>query len=301
MNAVKTALNDAKLNKADIHEVVLVGGSTRIPKVQKMLQDIFTASKLNKSINPDEAVAYGATLLAANLTGDKSETVQDLILLELTSLSLGVETEGGEMSTVIKRNTRIPTKQTSKYCTCKDNQQSVLVKVYEGERAMTSENKLLGEFLLSGLPLAPRGETKLEAIFEIDENGILHVSAVEMLTGKQNSITITNYKGRLSEEEIEKMLNDAEKFKQEDEKQRSRMAARNRLLDYIYSIKRKLENEEVKQRTSEEYRQNVLEMWEDAIKWTDAEEQATEDDYEQMRTKFESVGSLIMATKQLGL
>nr|CDS24867.1 heat shock protein 70 [Echinococcus granulosus] len=183
MNAVETALNDAKLNKADIHEVVLVGGSTRIPKVQKMLQDIFTASKLNKSINPDEAVAYGATLLAANLTGDKSETVQDLILLELTSLSLGVETEGGEMSTVIKRNTRIPTKQTSKYCTCKDNQQSVLVKVYEGERAMTSENNLLGEFLLSGLPLAPRGETKLEAIFEIDENGILHVSAVEMSSG----------------------------------------------------------------------------------------------------------------------
>ncbi|CDS37918.1 heat shock protein 70 [Echinococcus multilocularis] len=301
MNAVEMALSDAKLDKADIHDVVLVGGSTRIPKVQKMLQDIFTASKLNKSINPDEAVAYGAALLAANLTGDKSETVEDLMLLELTPLSLGVETEGGEMSTVIKRNTRIPTEQVGFYETSADNQQSALVKVYEGERAMTSENNLLGEFILSGLPLAPRGETKLETVFKIDENGILHVSAVETSTGKQNSITITNYKGRLSEEEIEKMLNDAEKFKQEDEKQRSRMAARNRLLDHIYSIKRKLENEEVKQRTSEEYRQNILEMCEDAIKWTDTEEQATEEDYEQMRTKFESVGTLIMATKQLVL
>ncbi|EUB57861.1 Heat shock cognate protein [Echinococcus granulosus] len=301
MNAVKTALNDAKLNKADIHDIVLVGGSTRIPRVQKMLQDFFNGRELKRSVNPDEAVAYGAALLAANLTGDESMTVEDLTLMEVTPLSLGMETEGGEMSTVIKRNTRIPTKQVGFYKTSADNQRMASIRVYEGERAMTSKNSLLGEFLLSDLPLAPRGETRFEAVFEIDENGILHVSAMEMLTGKQNSITITNYKGRLSEEERARMLNDAEKFKQEDEKQRSRMAAKNRLLDYIYSIKRELRNEEVKQRTSEEYRQNILEMCEDAIKWTDAEEQATEEDYELMHKKFENVSSLIMATKQLGL
>nr|CDS24868.1 heat shock protein 70 [Echinococcus granulosus] len=212
MNAVKTALNDAKLNKADIHDIVLVGGSTRIPRVQKMLQDFFNGRELKRSVNPDEAVAYGAALLAANLTGDESMTVEDLTLMEVTPLSLGMETEGGEMSTVIKRNTRIPTKQVGFYKTSADNQRMASIRVYEGERAMTSKNSLLGEFLLSDLPLAPRGETRFEAVFEIDENGILHVSAMEMLTGKQNSITITNYKGRLSEEEIEQILNDAEKL-----------------------------------------------------------------------------------------
>ncbi|KAL5962207.1 Heat shock cognate 70 kDa protein [Taenia solium] len=204
------------------------------------------------------------------------------------------------MSTVVKRNTRIPTKQTNLYTTCSDNQTSALIKVYEGERAMTSENNLLGEFMLKDLPRVPRGEAKLKGTFEIDENGILHVSVVEPSTKKQNSITITNYRGRLSEEEVERMLEEAKKFNQEDEKERNRMSAMNSLVDYIYSIKKKMENDEIKNKTSVEYQHSVLAMCEETVKWTDTEKQATQEDYEQMRKKFENVDSLIMARKRLG-
>nr|CDS24849.1 heat shock protein 70 [Echinococcus granulosus] len=300
MEAVKSTLSDAKLDKADIHDIVLVGGSTRIPKVQKMLQDFFDGREVKRSINPDEAVAYGATLLAAILTGTISQVTEDLMLLEVTPLSLGVEIRGGVMSTVIKRNTRIPTNQVAFYYTVEDNQETASVKVYEGERAMASGNNLLG-FRLSGLPLAPRGETKVKVVFKIDENGILHVSAMEVSTGKQNSITITNYKGRLSDEEVERMLADAKKFRQKDEKERSRMAAKNLLVDHIYSIKKKLESEEIKQTTPEAYRQDILAMCEKAIKWTDTEKQATKEDYEQMRKQFENVSKLIVTTRKLDL
>ncbi|CDS39566.1 heat shock protein 71 kDa protein [Echinococcus multilocularis] len=292
MNAVKTALSEAKMDKADIHEILLVGGSTRIPKVQSMLQDFFTTSKLNKCINPDEAVAHGATLLAAKLTGGTSNSMQDLMLLEVTPLSLGWENVHGIMVIVIKRNTRIPTKQTCKSCTSSDNQSSSLYKIFEGERVKASDNNFLGQYLIEGYPAAPRGEIEFEDTFEIDENGILHVSSVEKSTGKQNSITITKYKGHLSEEEAELMLAEAEKFKLEDEKERNRVVALNALVDCIYSIKRKLKKEEIKQKISEEYRQILLEKCEEMIKWTDTEKQATKEEYEEMRKQFEGACNL---------
>ncbi|CDS43739.1 heat shock kda protein [Echinococcus multilocularis] len=298
MDTVKMALSDANLDKADVNEILLVGGSTRIPMVEKMLQDFFSGRELKRSVNPDEAVAYGATLLAANLTEIQSEAVQDLKLVEVTPLSLGLENPDGMMTTVIKRNTRIPTSKTCFGHLIRDNQTHSVVSIFEGERARVDDNYFLGKFTLKDIPAAPRGVIKLIATFEINESGILRVSAVEKSSGKQNSITITNYKGRLSEEEINRMLSDAERYKQEDEKERSRMAAMNRLVDHIYSVKSKLENEERRQKAVEERRRNILSMCEEMIKWTHAEKGATQKDYEEMLAKLESSRSLIMATKE---
>ncbi|VDK41274.1 unnamed protein product [Taenia asiatica] len=299
MDAVKLTLSDAKMDKADVHEILLVGGSTRIPRVERMLQDFFSGAKVKRSVNADEAVAYGAALMADNLTGHRSAEMKDLILLEVTPLSLGLECADGTMTTVIKRNTPIPTKQKISRETAHDDQTSVTFKVFEGERVKTSDNYFVGKLNLTGFPPAPRGETTFDVTFEIDENGILHVFAVDNLTGKQNSTAITNYRGRLSEKEIERMLEDAEKFKQEDAKEKCRIAARNALIDYVYSIKRKLEKEEVKQRTSEEYRRDILAMCEETIKWTDTENQVTKEDYEQAHKRFESRCALITGMANL--
>ncbi|VDK48882.1 unnamed protein product [Taenia asiatica] len=294
MEAVRTALNAANIEEAYVHEIVLVGGSTRIPKVEELLQDFFKGREVKKSINPDEAVAYGAALLAANLTGQMAASMQDLVLVEVTPLSLGVKDAVGFMETIVKRNTPIPTKQTQCWCTASDNQTEAELAIYEGERARASDNNLLGEFRLTGLPPRPRGETNVDVTFEIDANSILHVSAVERSTENQNHITITKCRDRLSEEEIEQLLKDAEKTKQQDEEERSRMTAMHNLEDYAYSIKRNLEKGEVKQKTSEAYRKDVLAKCEETIEWVDNNKEATKEKCEEMQKKLKSECMLIV-------
>jgi L1 cell adhesion molecule like protein len=297
---VDRVLRDAKIDKGKVDEIVLVGGSTRIPKIQQLLRDYFNGKELCKAINPDEAVAYGAAAQAAILTGEKDKELQNVVIVDVIPLSLGIETAGGQMTNIIPRNSSIPTKKSQVFSTYSDQQKSINVRVFEGERAQTAHNNLLGQFDLDGIPPAPRGVPQIEVSFDVDANGILTVTAHDKGGGNSQTLTIKNDKGRLSEAEIKRMVDDAEKAQEEDEKFRQRIASKNAFENYAFTLRSAMKEEQIANKLDTNDKTKLEDAVDAAIKYLDEHPMAEKSDFDAQRKILEDIANPIMTKLHQG-